>query len=651
MGRLGGVDPHPGGGRRHQPGIDQGRVVGALQLLLLLLPGFGQLRAVQPPAQVLGRVHRRALAVGRAEAGEGEPGFVPEEHQVRLDRQALLHDPLHIVDDAVEGAVGQEQHSHPVELARRLQLQQLVLDFRQRNRAIHRVCVQRIAVEIDHLRARQHHAVMVRLVTVAVDQNDVARAYQRLHHDLVAGRGAVGGEEGLLGAEGACRQFLRFLDRPVRLEQAIEPARGRRGLGQEDVGAVEGAHVLDPVRARDRLAAADRHGVEDAGRLLGILLERGEKRRLLARGDPTKDVQVQFQKILLVVEHPAAAAEVAPGDVLDRAVGDQIGVQLRADPGDQAAELGAVFARGQRVEILVTDPVEVFGQDRQRVARLQRQSRAHHDGLDVVVEQDSDQRVLEARHHHRLIDEGVLGAAHPGQAGAQPALLMLAHLVNQQHLEIGPGQRARLDRQGRLVLDLLGVAVVAGKRDGAASIGAGGQRTNHAPDREGQILPAPVVELAAHVVEGGQAREGPVHLDRGQRLEQLLGAPGQLRRTGVLRPEMREPVDGLAQRAPAVGSELDGTVVVADRMRRRTAAALGQTLGHDRLPTPASHRAAEPPGRPHQPDAFLPAKGAISAPPPPRFSSTRSSPVRGSPASTPAREPCAGIASGPRLCR
>ncbi len=102
-------------------------------------------------AQVVGGVHAGALAVGRAEAGKGEPCLIPQEDQVGLDGEAFLHHPFDVVDDAVKGAVGQQQHPHPVQLACGLQFQQLVLDFLQRHRAIHRIFVQRIAVEIDNL--------------------------------------------------------------------------------------------------------------------------------------------------------------------------------------------------------------------------------------------------------------------------------------------------------------------------------------------------------------------------------------------------------------------------------------------------------------------------------------------------------------------
>jgi hypothetical protein len=69
------------------------------------------------------------------EAGEGEPGLVPEENQIGLDGQALLHHPFDVVDDPVEGAVGEQQHLDVVQLARPPQRQQLALDLPQRHAA------------------------------------------------------------------------------------------------------------------------------------------------------------------------------------------------------------------------------------------------------------------------------------------------------------------------------------------------------------------------------------------------------------------------------------------------------------------------------------------------------------------------------------
>ena len=56
----------------------------------------------------------------------------------------------------------------------------------ERDGAVHRVFRHRERLDVERQRAAQHHAVMVRFVTVAVHDRDVAGAKQRLHRHLVA---------------------------------------------------------------------------------------------------------------------------------------------------------------------------------------------------------------------------------------------------------------------------------------------------------------------------------------------------------------------------------------------------------------------------------------------------------------------------------
>ena len=283
-------------------------------------------------AQVRRRAHRGAPAQERREAREAEPGLVPQEDQVGLDRQALEHGALDVGDVAVEGAVGQHQHAHLVELALGLRAQQRVLDRLDRQAAVHRVLREREGVDVVGLRAGQHEAVVVRLVAVAVDQHDVARAAHRLVHDLVGGRRAVGDEERVVAAEGARRLVLRHLDVAGGLEQAVQAARRGRGLGEEQVGAVELAHVADPVRLEDRLAARDRQCVEGADRALRVLLQVVEVRRAVAVLQAVEDREVHLERLLERVEHAADARRVVrAGELADVTIGDHVDVELGPD--------------------------------------------------------------------------------------------------------------------------------------------------------------------------------------------------------------------------------------------------------------------------------------------------------------------------------
>jgi hypothetical protein len=162
------------------------------------------------------------------EAGEREPGFIPQEDQVRLDGEAFFHDLFDVVDDAIEGAVGQHQELDPVEPTGPPVGQQRPFDGLQRHRPVHPVLAERVRVEIGHVGPGLHEPVVVGLVAVAVDEHDVARRDDRLYDDLVRGRRAVGDEEGLLRSERSRGQLLCTFDRPGRVEQRVEST-GRGG--------------------------------------------------------------------------------------------------------------------------------------------------------------------------------------------------------------------------------------------------------------------------------------------------------------------------------------------------------------------------------------------------------------------------------------
>ena len=106
--RLRRVDAYPRLVRIGQQSRVQQLVVACVRELRGVLGVAGPVGlAAEVVAQLLRTVHGRAHPVGRLEAREAEPGLVPQEDQVRLDGQALFHDPAHVVNAAVEGAVGE----------------------------------------------------------------------------------------------------------------------------------------------------------------------------------------------------------------------------------------------------------------------------------------------------------------------------------------------------------------------------------------------------------------------------------------------------------------------------------------------------------------------------------------------------------------
>ena len=449
--------------------------------------------------------------------------------------------------------------------------------------------MQRVAVEIDDVRARKHQPVMVRLVAVAVDQEDVAGLDQRLQHDLVGGRGAVGDEVGALRAEGARGQLLRLLDRAGRLQQRVEPARGRRGLGQEDVHPVELAHVLDPVGFGDRLAAADRHGVEHAGRLAAVLLERGEERRLVAGVDAAQDVQVQLEEVLLLVEHPQAVGRRAPGHLLDRDVGHDVDAQLGPQAADHLAQQDAAIGGRDRLERRLIDPEQLALQHRDLVHAAIGEAEADDDGLDVEVGEDGDQRVLDALQHEQFIDERVVGASRLAHAQLERGLLQRPHRVDHQHLEIGPAMRRFLAQLlGGLDLALAFGRLLAGaQRHRAPAIGIARQGTH---DPAGERAEAAVVlglQQSAQAGDRVAAGEHPVALDRLEQVQRLADALAQPFDVALAHLGFGEAQGIVLEPIPGIGAQLAGIVVLAEGQLATLRPWLGLELVHPRPPCAA----------------------------------------------------------------
>jgi hypothetical protein len=323
-----------------KPGLEQhfiGRILAELRLLLL--PSCDRFRIAHPGLDIAGGAHRGALAQERREARKAEPGLVPQKDQVWLDREAFLHHPAGVVDVAVERAVGEIEHLDAVEPAVGPGTQKRLLDRLQRHRAVHRIFRHREGFDIERLRAGQHHAVVMRLVTVAIDDRYVTRREQRLNRHLVRRRGAVGHEENAIGAKRARRLVLGLLDVPGRLQQAVEAARGRAALGQEQVRAVEFAHVANPVRPEHGFAARDRQRMEGADRTLRIFLEIVEERRVVTVLDAFQDGEMQFQKLLDRIEDsPHHIGFGVSRHLLNVAVGHQIEIKFWAHALDDLGQ-------------------------------------------------------------------------------------------------------------------------------------------------------------------------------------------------------------------------------------------------------------------------------------------------------------------------
>ncbi len=75
------------------------------QLLFLLFIGRAINRVLEFALEDCRRSHCSAPAVEGTPSGETEPRLVPEENQIGLDGQALLHHPLYVINMSVKSAV------------------------------------------------------------------------------------------------------------------------------------------------------------------------------------------------------------------------------------------------------------------------------------------------------------------------------------------------------------------------------------------------------------------------------------------------------------------------------------------------------------------------------------------------------------------
>ncbi|KDB51540.1 hypothetical protein X805_29180 [Sphaerotilus natans subsp. natans DSM 6575] len=279
--------------------------------------------------RALGDIVGAGLQRGRAQRGMEARVPVPGLVDDHLDAGGVggRDDRRQVVAQAVVGAARQDQHPGL----------RMVLDRLQHPRARHRpeqaVALVDRGVQVHRPRARQDHAVVHRLVAVAVEQQRVARRQQRLEDDLVRGRGAVGGEIGAPRAEGLRGQALRLRDHAGRMQQRIELRHRHREIGAQHLLADEVVEVAHPRAGAVGVAA----GV--ARRVPGILGLRdiGAQRVIEGRGrglghlggedaHPAGRVGVATEEV---------AVDALAGQRLDQAAGvvvveQQVDRQLRA---------------------------------------------------------------------------------------------------------------------------------------------------------------------------------------------------------------------------------------------------------------------------------------------------------------------------------
>ena len=201
-------------------------------------------------------------------------------------------------------------------------------------------------------------------MTVPVHENGVPGPDQCLNHDLVRRGGAVGDEKGPLRTKGPCRLILCLLQRTVGLQQGVQASLCGRGFREKDVGAIELAHILDPVGFVDGIPSGDGQSVKHARGLAAVFFQGREKGGFEAILNPLKNGKVNVQIVALIVEDSLKDTGRLQGNLFRRYFGDQILIQLGSKLVDGLAE-GGLPIHGFAVPVLVF-PAHVMPQGLQR---------------------------------------------------------------------------------------------------------------------------------------------------------------------------------------------------------------------------------------------------------------------------------------------
>ena len=344
-------------------------------------------------------------------------------------------------------------------------------------------------------------------------------------YDHLVGRGgAVGDEENVVRTDGTGEFFLRNLDVAGRLEHAVQAAGGGRGLGEEQVLAVELAHVADPVRLHDRLAACDRQGVKGGDRPGRVALQVVEERSGIALGDAFENVEVHLHQLLDLVEHAADhRGRRVTRHLLHLPVAQEVDVEFRANALDEPGQRHADLVRRKARRIQLGTRGQKIVHQRHVVLRGHGDSVKDHHRLDLAVHDSGDQGILDAADEHRLVDHRVLDASQLPELPGDFRPICGRHRADEQGLEVWPvgGTTAERGRQPfwcgviRIVrcFPFTAVVAIAARQQGAADPPHQPCDTKRvvAADTFGKRLHQPRPGIGEKIFESIQLHEGRFH--------------------------------------------------------------------------------------------------------------------------------------------
>ena len=316
--------------------------------------------------------HRVEGAVEVVEGGVRQPRFV-EVQGVEVAVERVL-DRLGVVEHAVVGALRQRQDArlHLGRIDAREQrvggdlgADRLGRELLLRNRADDAVVVARRPQEHRH-RAGHDDGVQDRLVAVAVDHHHVARRDRVVPDHLVAGAGAVGDEEAVVGVEDARRVALACRHRAGVVEQLAELVDGVADVGAQHVLAEELVeHPADRALQEGDAArvAGAVPGVRAVLRIVDQGLEERRRQRVeIALGFAHDVARHELRRVLEHVDEAVQLAQDVVGQVLR---GSRLAVQVDRDVGVLEADLLDELAQVQHRRIDLGAGRELLVVDRQ----------------------------------------------------------------------------------------------------------------------------------------------------------------------------------------------------------------------------------------------------------------------------------------------
>ena len=294
---------------------------------------------------------------------------------------------------------------------------------------------------------------------------------------------------------------------------------------------------------------------------------------------------MQLQRVL-VQEHPVEAAAQLGGQQLDRGVPDQVVVDLRADRQQPLGQDERPLRGRPGVEVLGVDRGEEVRDQRQIHPGAGAEVRTHDGGLDARVDHHRDHGVLEARHEHQVVDEGVLRPAQAAQVAAQPVGIRGGQIGHHQHLEGGPFLAGGRHGLRAAVVVALADQDTAG-RDGPVADQAAADRLGDPTD-----LAVGAVGQVAQLGHQPAAGKGVVVLQRLHVRPARVQRGGQVGPGGLAERRYGQPARGVGDRPPQVHPQLPHAVVGGQPLPtgRALVVAVGAALaggglgGHRRLP-------------------------------------------------------------------